>query len=308
MKHRCAAFLAALLAIAGLAFVGASEAGAANCSTGDWHAGFGMTSYQFDYGAGQGSFYYSPVNGHYYLLVPRSTFESSWGVTAGATSRFDTWMGFPCTGPSGNQFDLANVVYPWGNSGGVDYTKYDMALIDFGTSNVGAVTDIVHNYCHPYPGCEGMWGGTDKSVGTALGQGSAMSNVSNVAGGAYIGLPVCTSGPWGGTSCGTVSSASVHSYNGYSQWTWNVTGMGNCKAGGFSTAAGALASDHGSPVYYSVNATQLSMVGMVSGFQNQQAGAGNACWDVGESYGDIKFIPWTSVDAGFPGYQLAPVV
>lgn len=307
--HKFRAMLAIVAMAMALIGIGASEADAANCGGADWHAGYAMTTSSGGGYAANGPWFYSPVNGHYYELIPRSTVESAWGVPYASNIRLQTWMNFPCGGANGNGFDIANIVYPWGNSGGVDYTKYDMALIDWGTSAFPTPpTDLVHNYCHPYPGCEGFLGGTTKTFSQALSQGTAMDNIANVSGGAYNGLPACISAPHGGTSCGTVGSGSFEQYNGYGQWVWSLP-LGGCKAGA-GQSQGALDSDHGGPVYYSNGNNQVSMSGMITGFSNQatQGSPGNACWAPGDRYGDVTFIPWTSVDAGFPGYSLAPMV
>lgn len=302
-------FLCVLIGIAAIggAVINASPAGATIVQNQDWIQGYPMANIYGGSQAGAGWMctagpqFIGTQTAHFYMAVPRHCIERSFGV--------DTWVdngsaGVCCTvaarfmDDASNYATVGNALFPWGNSGGINYTLFDMALIDFGSvTSAVAGTPLIRNWCHAYPNCAGPTGG---GTGQAtFGQGYNMHTTDQ--GTPWVGALACHSGRSSGTACGSIDHASfVTGYGGYQTWLWVVIGLGNC---------GVAGGDSGATVYWTEDAQNVYPFGMITtGFNGTTTTSQSACYGanqrVASSYG---FIPWTSIRDGFPGLGLYPI-
>jgi hypothetical protein len=240
----------------------------------------------------------STVNLHVYQVIPRHCIEYAYGV--------NTWIDNSASpgntvaarymNAQGNNFEPSDMWYPYGNSGGVNYALFDMAIYDIG-SVVNSIpdSDLVKNWCHAYPNCSGpLSGGTGAAT---FGQGYHMQTAGQAT--PWVGMLACHSGMISGTACGYVNSAHLISYNGYSTWVWKVTGIGNC---------GVATGDSGAPVYWTEDAQNVYQAGMVVNFFDPWTTTSqSSCYAAGRSISNQSgFIPWTSIANGYPGLGLVP--
>jgi hypothetical protein len=303
-KHRwrraIVAAVLALCSLTGTLAVSTAPAGATPAQNQDWWMGMGwVNSYNTASYCGAGGIHlYGQNTGHYYLAVPRHLIETGgWGGVTGGDPFCNVYMA-----DWNNSFGTNDIYFPWCDaacSGGIDFTRYDTALIDLGTGSL-ASSIKTKNWCKPYPNCAGPQGG-----GTGAGSytsGTLMNNTGN-AGSGWVGESVCKSAPVSGTACGTVQYAQNVSYDGYTSWQW-ITTAGNC---------GAARGDSGGHVFYTADSGVTTlMAGVITTVSNPgTTGAQTACYGANRpgvsTNGLFGWIPWTSWASGFPTVGLIPV-
>lgn len=302
MKHRLRRIVVAVaFAVAAVAAM-AAPAGATIVQNQDWVQGYPMSNIYTPTGwmCSSGPMFIGTQTAHYYMAIPRHCVESSFGTNTWV----DSGMAGTCCAVSArfmndpnNYATIGNALFPWGNSGGVNYQMFDMALIDFGSvTSAIAGTPLVHNWCHPYPNCSGPTSGGSGQA--TFGQGYHMHTTDQAT--PWVGALACHSGRVSGTACGTINSAVFETgYGGYSSWLWKVTGVGNC---------GVAGGDSGATVYWTQDGLNVYPFGLlVTGYGASNSVPG-ACFGSGHRVStQYGFIPWTSIRDGFPGIGLYPL-
>jgi hypothetical protein len=293
-------FVAAAVVVGSLGVM-ADPASATVNQNQDWIAGYPMSNvYQPEgWACTAGPQFLGTATGHYYQAMPRHCLESYYNtntfVDMDTSDPYPTFVSAEFMMDPNNNFTVGSVGFPWGSG----YTLYDMAIVDLGPVWAAvAGTDLVKNWCHPYPSCEGPLGGGWFSA--TFGQGYHMQTAGPAT--PWVGMLSCHSGRNSGTACGTTVSAHwVTAYGGYQQWLWRVTGVGNC---------GEAKGDSGAPVYWTEDAQNVYMAGMIVASPNSYTNPSrNGCYAAGQVYStEYYYIPWTSIRDGFPGLGLTPLV